>query len=245
MATQLSGGVSVSGAPLFSAGGSTIPEQVIGARVEANDGRIFRYCFATPTALVAGQLQQGPAEVTNHQNLTSPVAAIGATSLDITLGATAAGLNQYAGGLAVISVTPGVGYSYKIKSSTLTASSGTITVQLEDPIEIALTGTSRIDLVQNPYNGVIVNPTTSTGPVVGVANDVISAGSYGWIQTGGMVGCLADLAVTVGRNVIGSLTVAGAVTQLGLTSATTRQIVGYAVTGIADTEYGAIHLTLD
>ena len=245
MATQLSGSIQVTGAPLFSAGGDTTRQHVVGSRVESSDGRVFRYGFCTPTALIAGQLQQGRAEITNHQNLTAPVAAVGASSLSIALGGTALSPNEYAGGLAIISVTPGVGYSYKIKSHLAADASATVTFNLEDNVEVALTATSRVDLVHNPYSGVIVNPTTSTGPVVGVAIDVISAGSYGWVQSGGIVGCLADLTVTVGRNVAGSENTAGAVSQPTAFGGTSRQIVGYACTGIATTEYGAIFLTID
>ena len=245
MATQLSGQAQVTGAPLFASGGDTSPQHVVGQRVEANDGRVFRYVFATPTALVAGKLQQSPAEKTDHQNLTAPIAAIGATSLTVALGGTLAQLNEYAGGLAIISVTPGVGYSYRIKSHPAAAASADIILALEDPIEVALTATSRIDLVHNPYNGVIVHPTTATGCPVGVAVDVISAGSYGWIQSQGPVGCLAAGALTVGRNAQASNAIAGAVQTTDLYAATTRCIVGYAQTGVADTEYGAVYLTLD
>ena len=231
----------VAGRPLFGAGGDSEPQHPVGARVEANDGRVFRYVFATPTALVAGQLQQGPAEKTNHQNRTAPVAAIGATSLTVDLGATLAQLNEYAGGLMVVTVTPGQGYSYRIKGHPAAASDADILVTLEDPLEVALTADSRVDFVHNPYNGVIVNPTTATGPVVGVAVDVIDAGKYGWIQSGGLVGCLANGAITVGANVAASAAVAGSVIHAGSLNA----VVGYAATGIATTDYGAIFLTLD
>ena len=241
MATPLSGQAQIVGTPLFSSGGTSSPEHAIGQRVEANDGRVFRYVFCTPTALVAGKLQQGPAQKTNHQNLTAPAAAIGDTSLAVTLGSTLAQENEYAGGLLVVTVTPGVGYSYRIKSHPAAAADASLTLTLEDPIEVALTSTSRLDLVHNPYRGVIVNPTTATGPVVGVAVDVISAGNYGWIQSGGAVGCLADGTINVGQTVYASAVTAGAVTQVGTPAA----VVGYAVTGVATTEYGAIHLSLD
>lgn len=242
MSTALSGNLQVVGTPLFVSGGDSTAQHVVGARAVANDGRIFRYVFATPTALVAGNLQQGPAEKTNHQNLTAPVAAIGATSIAVTLGATLAQDNEYAGGLMVITVTPGVGYSYRIKSHPAAASAASLTLTLEDPIEVALTATSRIDLVHNPYNGVIVSPTTQTGPVVGVAIDVIDAGKYGWIQSQGPVGCLVDQTVTVGKALSASTGVAGAVRHVQSTAAT---IVGHAMTGGADTEYCAIYLTID
>src|SRR3990167_5194722 len=192
MASQLSGQVLASGRPLFGTGGDTSPEHVVGSRVECNDGRVFRYAFCTPTALVAGNLLQAPAETTNHQNLTPVAAAIGATSIDVGLGSSALNAGVYNGGYAIISVTPGIGYAYKIKSHPSAASSAaSVIIQLEDPIEVALTASSRVDLVKNPYNGVIQYPTTRTSCPVGVAVDVISAGRYGWIQSGGLCAVLA------------------------------------------------------
>src|SRR3990167_8459662 len=123
MASQLSGQVLVNARPLFSAGGDTNAEHVVGSRVECNDGRVFRYAFCTPTALVAGNLLQAPADTTTHQNLIPVAAAIGATSIDVALGAGAMNAGVYNGGYAIISVTPGLGYAYKIKSHPSAASS--------------------------------------------------------------------------------------------------------------------------
>lgn len=242
MAKHFTGPVQVFDDDQFTSGGDSTPVTDVGALAITNDGRKFRYCFVTPTATVAGQLFQGPAQVTNHQNLTPSAASIGDTSLTVTLGGTLAHRNQYAGGFAVVTVTPGVGYSYRIKSHPAAAASASLVLTLDDPIEIALTGTSRIDLMQNPFSGIIVSPTTMTGPAVGVATDIISAGNYGWIQSGGPVGVLADGAVTIGQSVASSGAVAGAVTNI---IATARAIVGHSVTGIADTEYGSIYLTID
>lgn len=239
--TKLSSGVQVVGTDYHTDGGDSTAQHVVGSRVQSTNGRVFRYVFATPTDLVAGQLQQGPAENTNHQNLTAPAAAIGATSIAVTLGATEAQLNEYAGGQMVISVTPGVGYSYTIKSHPTAAASASLTLTLEDPIEVALTTTSRIDLVHNPWSGTIVAPTTATGPIIGVATDIITAGNFGWVQSGGPVACLAQGALTVGLSVSASEATAGAVESSG----TSRATVGYAVTGVATTEYGAIFLTIE
>lgn len=80
---------------------SSIQMHNLGERAVTPDGRSFRYVKAGGTALVPGKLYQAPAEVTNHQNLApTDAVAIGATSLTVTLGATAATANQYAGGLS-------------------------------------------------------------------------------------------------------------------------------------------------
>ena len=211
----------------------------LGVPAVADDGRVFRYVKAGATALVVGNLQQASAEKTNHQNLTAPVAAIGATSVAVTLGATEAQANDYAEGFMVVTVTPGVGYQYRIKSHPAAAASASLTLTLEDPIEVALTATSRIDLVMNPFKDVIINPTTATSAPVGVAVYPITASQYGWIQTGGIATVLADGAITVGVNVSASNGTAGAIEA----AVTAQAAIGYAITGIATTEYGTIMLT--
>lgn len=215
-------------------------EHQLGARAKMADGRVFRYCKAGGTALVPGKLQQAPAEITNHQNLTPAAAAIGATSVTVTLGATAATANQYAGGWLIVTTTPGQGYQYKIKSHPAADASATLVLSLEDPILVALTTSSVVDLVLNPYSGVIVNPTTASSCPVGVAVYPITASYYGWIQTGGVATILSDGGSTVGTNVSASNATAGSVEA----AVTGQAAVGVAVTGVATTEYGAFRLFL-
>lgn len=237
--SSFSGDVQIAPSSIYSS--SSTQELPLGARATMPDGRSFRYCKAGAVALVQGKLQQAAAEVTNHQNLTPAAAAIGATSVTVTLGATAASANQYAEGFLNVTVTPGEGYSYKIKSHPAANASATLTLTLEDPILVALTTSSRCDLAVNQYKDVIVNPTTATSNPVGVAVYPISIGGFGWIQTGGIASVLADGTVTVGTALVASNGTAGAVEALTGVQAP----VGIAVTGIATTEYGAVRLLLD
>jgi hypothetical protein len=212
----------------------------LGAKAVTGDGREFRYVLAGGTALVPGKLQQAPAEITNHQNLTPAAAAIGATQVTVTLGATAATANQYAGGLLIVTTTPGQGYAYQISSHPAADASATLTVTLTDPIVVALTTSSVVDLVLNPYSGVIVNPASASSAPVGGAVHAVTAAQYGWIQSHGACALLADGTVTVGTSLVASNATAGAVEALTGVQA----IVGLALTGIATTEYGAVHLML-
>lgn len=219
---------------------SSVQLHRLGEYMVAGDGRAFRYCKAGGTALVPGKLYQAAAEITNHQNLTPSAAAIGDTSVTVTLGATAATANYYSGGYLNVTVTPGQGYQYKIKSHPAANGSATLVLTLEDPIKVALTTSSRIDLVPNPYSAVIVNPTTASSGAVGVAIHAVAASEFGWLQTKGAALVLADGAVTVGVNVSASNAVAGAVEA----AVTAQGACGIAMTGIADTEYGVINLNL-
>lgn len=221
---------------------STTAQHVLGEKITTPDGRSYRYVKAGASDLVPGKLYQASAEDTNDQNLTAVAASAGATSISASTTITATA-NEYAGGYAIITVTPGEGYIYRIAShAAFTAAAPTF--QLEDPIQVALTTASRIDLVRNPYNGVVVNPTTATSAPVGVAVYPIAAGKFGWLQTGGPAALLADGAITVGTNVIASNAVAGAV-EAGADAADLQAFVGVAMTGIATTEYGAVMLALN
>lgn len=234
MSTQLTGtGPQVVGQALFSSSSTQL--HALGEVVFTNDGRSFRYAKAGGTALVAGKLQQAQAETTAHQDLTAAAAAIGDTST-VTSAITVTA-NQYAGGYLLVTVTPGQGYAYKIKGHAA-ATAAAVTLTLEDPINIALTTSSRYDLVANPYSAVVVNPTTATSAPVGVAVYPVVAAEFGWLQTAGVANILSDGGSTVGTNVSASNATAGAVEA----AVTAQAAIGVAVTGVATTEYGAFKL---
>lgn len=228
-------------APLGPFVSSTVQEIGLGSKFYDQNGNAYRYCKVGGTALVAGKLYQAPAEVTNHQNLVTAAAAIGATSVTVTLGATAATANQYAGGYLVITITPGEGYKYLISSHPAADGSATLELTLEDPIQVALTTASNADLIPNLYKDVIINPTTASSCVVGAAVDVVAASSYGWLQVEGPCPVLVDdQTVTVGTLVSASNQAAGACEPFTGVQAP----IGIAVTGGATTDYVTIKLNI-
>lgn len=210
----------------------------LGAIASTGDGRQFAFCLAGATSLVPGKLQQSSVETTAWEALNPGIVAIGATQFTTTSTVTVT-LNAWAGGFVMVTQTPGQGYQYKIKGNTA-ATSAAVTVYLEDPIVIALTASSQIDIIPSPYSGVIVNPTAATGSIVGVAVTVITNAQYGWIQTSGPANLLAQGTIVVGEEVAASSTTAGAcVATSGVLAS-----VGVAITGIATTDYGAINLAI-
>lgn len=211
----------------------------LGAKAYTGDGREYRFCLAGGTSLVPGKLQQSAVETTGWENLSIAAAAIGATSITTTSTVTVTA-NAWAGGYVSVTVTPGQGYLYKIKSNPA-ATAAVVTIQLEDPIQqVALTTSSKIDVIANPYSGVIVNPTTATGAALGVAIYPITNAQYGWIQVKGPTNVLAQGTIVVGEQVAASATVAGAIVATSGVLAN----VGVAITGIADTEYGTVNLNI-
>jgi len=126
-----------------------------GDRFDVGDGRVFRYAKAGSSALSVGKLGLAPAPKTNHHGMTMAAAAIGAVSITMTLGATASVANEYAEGFLNISVTPGQGQTLKIQDQPATSSGGSQTITVFDPVNVALTTSSRGNLVHNTHNAVV------------------------------------------------------------------------------------------
>ncbi len=210
----------------------------LGAKATTGDGREFRFVLAGGTTLVPGKLQQTSAEVTGWETLAVAAAAVGATTV-VTTSTVTVTANELAGGYLVVAVTPGQGYTYRIAGNTA-ATAAVTTITLDDPIQVALTTSSTVSVVLNPFNGVILNPTTATGAIAGVAVFPIVNAQYGWIQTKGPVGVLAGGTIVVGEQVGASTVTAGAI------EATTGVVadVGVAIQGIVSGDYGPVNLSI-
>lgn len=216
----------------------------LGVRAVTGDGREFRYVQAGATTLVVGKLQATAAQVVNHHRLATTGASVGATSLTVTLGGTAATLNQYLGGWAIVETDSGgtPGYQYQIAGNPAqSTTTGTLTLTLNDPVQIAISSSATITLIPNPYSGVIVSPAAASGAPIGVAIYPVTASYYGWVQIKGAATILSDGAITVGVAVVKSGSVAGAVAALSSTLAP----VGVALETTVDTDYGAFLMQLD
>lgn len=200
-----------------------------GAKFDSSDGREFVLIQNAGTAVVASRLMQGPVQIgANHTNLATSTAAIGSSTVTVTLGGTLATANQYAGGYVVFNAGTGIGQFLKIASHPAGTSSGTVVLTLEDPIQVAtLASDTKSTLVLNPYgssngtdvttSGCVITPAgTLTGPVIGVSLDAIPAStatvpSYGLIQTKGLCGVLNDSGTAIGLDLMPSANTAGAV----------------------------------
>jgi len=224
--------------PVFSSKAYASPELVphpLGTEGEDWIGRRYRFVRAGATTLVVGNALQAPAQLADHQARTPVAAAIGDRLIDISIGATAITADDYAGGVAVIDTTPGLGYTYPIKQHLAASASDTsFVVNLKEgwSIEVALTTTSRVSLYPNPHRGVIQTPvTTLTNTCVGVAVYPIVNAEYGWIGVNGVFGTLINVTPGVGLAVGPPAAVAGAVAI----NSGTNPIVGYMMDTGVDT----------
>jgi hypothetical protein len=226
---------------------SADPKARLGQRAVSDDGRVFRYVKAGAADLVAGNVLQSPAIVANHLANTPPAVAIGATSFTYTPGATAGAANLYADGFLQVDTTPGNGYTYGVEKHAAIASATAFTLYLKDPIQVALTTSSRVGLIANPYNGVIQLPvTTATGTLVGIATYIISAGQYGWIQTWGICSVLTTGTPALGAMVMGPGTAAGAA-QVVVAAGTliVAQIIGHMAQVGVDGKNNFVHVRIN
>lgn len=212
---------------------STTQAHRIGERAETSDGRVFRYARVGASTLVAGNVVQSPAQVTTHKAMTPAAAALGATSVTATLGATnAVTENQYADGYLIVAITPGNGYAYRISSHPAAAASAACVFTLSEPINVALTTSSRVSLQANPCKGVIQAPTTLTGTPAGVAVFPALANEYCWIQTRGLAPVLTAGTPAVGAAVGVPGSAAGAVVIDGAATSGLYPVGTMAETGV-------------
>lgn len=224
----------------------------LGTRMVFDDGRAFRYVENGGTAIAAGAIVQAAAGVANHDmDLAITTAAAGATSVTVTLGATAATEDQYKDGFLYINDgATGEGHVYKIKSNAVGASSGTcvLTLDEEDGLVTALTnGTNLAGLAINTYKDVIISPTSVSNVALGVAPVALTADYYGWIQTWGEAAVLCNAAGVLGQHVrVGGASTAGGFEDLDRDgTAEDEQVIGVQmlIASVA-TDYALVYLQI-
>lgn len=261
--SALPAGTAITTAGTGIADPSVVP--LLGAKFQTADGRTVALVQNGTVALVSGVLVQSSAEVTAFQKLamtvpTATPATAGTNQILVTNGATVLNINQFAGGYAVVASGTGIGQTLKIASHQAAANAATFIVTLEDAIVTTLDATSKISLIANPYQGVIINPTAATGSPVGVTLYPIAASTaatfngttgaltaagvaqYGFIVTHGFTSCLIDNTVTnVGYPLGRSAATAG---TLGVATLTTVAQVGISAQTLTSANNGMVQLYL-
>lgn len=242
--TSLSGAVQVAGADILS--NSSVQQMALGAYAETSDGRGFRYAKVGATATIPGKIYAAAAWDVVNQAPAGGLAATGAintTTVTVSTSTTMAA-NLLAGGYLVTALTPGQGYTYRIKSNTATAGAAGLVIELEDPLVVALTTGADVVLVKHAYDQIIVSPGgASTGMPVGVATTAITAAYYGWVQTFGTCAVLAGVSTSVslpGVPVTPSASTAGST----IVSTAILPTIGWAQQLFTATEYNIVYLLI-
>lgn len=208
-------------------------------------GGVYRFAQAGAADLVAGHLQQSAAPIANHLANTPPAVAIGATSFSYTPGATAGAANLYADGFLQVDTTPGNGYMYRISGHAAITSATAFTLYLAEPVQIALTTSSRVGLLANPYKNTILAATTVTAPSRGWAQAAVTATYYYWLKTRGPVAALINGTPGVGIGVVNSATTAGAVDVAAVAAEINVRILGHMMQVGVSTKNNGVHAMLD
>jgi hypothetical protein len=169
----------------------------------AENGDIYRYTriISSGSDLIAGNLQVSLGREANHQNMAlSAAAAVKATLVAPTAGATAVDANEYDEGWLVFSDVSPEGELYKVERHATSAGSLAFNVYLERGIRTAATTSSEVTLVRSPWNNPAISQLIAER-AAGVAIDDwdVSVANFGWLKTRGVAACLTDsTAVTVG-----------------------------------------------
>lgn len=245
---------------------------LVGSKWATEDGRILTLVSNAAVALVTGVLVQNPAEVTAFEKMAIPAVVAntaglppvagnqGSNQIIITNGGTVLNANQFQGGYAVVAAGLGIGQTLKIASHPGSAVSVAFTITLEDPIQVTLDVTSKISLIANPFQNVIISPSSETGVPLGATLYPVAASvaptfdgttgvqtatgtpQYFFICSHGPTAVLVDGTVTnVGYPLGRSATTAGAV---GVATLTTVGQIGLSMQTLTSAQAGLVYLFL-
>lgn len=222
----------------------TAPTTILGSVKPLGQGREVVYAklstAAHSSALLPGMLMRGPAPVANHMARPGALtASIGAREITITIGATSASKDEYAGGLLLVSSGTGSGYSYMIDGHLAWAASSTAAkVLLKDGLEAALNTASICMLVPNEYRNVLITNDSAalTSKPVGVMliSAALTNGGYVYLGKRGVWPGRVEGTELTGRDV-GAGSAAGTIRVVGTADVTFSTLGRCVVTGQATT----------
>lgn len=227
---------------------SSVSQHAFGTIGQDKYGDLYRYALIGASGATAGQLQLAPVQKTNHHNCAAyaAVTANGKTrKVTLTLGATAAVLNEYAGGILVANDNSPEGEFYRIVGNPAADASATLEVTVERPFVTSITTSSEFTLVHNNFNKVVVG-TTVTIPAAGVPAIDMTAAYYGWLKTKGVASVLIGSAATLGADLIVGGTNGSVTDRTDALGASCEPVVANATIALGVTgEYNPVVLCID
>jgi len=218
---------------------SSTAKAPLGTRVRVGD-RVFHYAYAGGVDLAAGVLLQ-PATAAVAEEGKSPSAAVTIYSTEFTLATTAAQTNAEEG-YVFTHEEAGEGYAYRIKRATVNADTATSTdLVLYDPLNVALTTSSELAIMNNMYYDLDIHTTTEEKYSVGVAPTAVTLNNYFWCQTWGPAAVLMSGTEDAAGNIMTAAGTAGAIT---VQSGYTYNTIGVQLYKGTDTEYQPVYLQI-
>jgi hypothetical protein len=225
---------------------------MLGTRWSLEDGREVVLVLAGAVNLAVGKVMQDAALVSNNANLATTAFTAYSNngnipaSVVVTNGGTAITANQYQLGYAIVNDGTGAGQTLQIAENSSATTTGSCTITFADAPNTALDTTSKITLVPQPANGVVITPTTITSAIRGVTFYPITAAQYGFLATKGNWACLADsTAPGVNTPVSPSVNTGGSVGSTPYaTNIVTGMILGYSKYATVSAKYYEIELDI-
>lgn len=216
----------------------TTPKYPMGYLVERADGARYRYCYvgtATNAGNLVGQTQTsggaayGAAVVIASASAVAVQAEypilpgqVGSHWVQVTIAAIAA--DKYRGGYLVTTRGTGVGDTYRIKGNTATdnPATGSLYINLAEPLKVAVTASTGLTIATSPYNDLAASATSSTNATGVLMSTTTSTNLWAWVCTRGIVGCCEDNSLTIvaGYQLVASQVTAGAYATFVTTSTT-------------------------
>jgi len=219
----------------------------LGTKLIYND-REFFYGECGGSAITAGKLVQHVTEVANHTNCTATAAVdAGETAISIeTAGDTDLTANQYAEGYLFVNDVDGEGQCLRVKSNPAHDHSDDPSVEITcyDDLATALTTSSQLTLMPNPFRNLVVAPATHTGSCVGATTIDMTADYFGWFQTKGPAALLTDGTLVLTAPCVRSNGTAGSVEVLDSDEDAESQVIGQVMCVSATTEYSLIWMNI-
>lgn len=211
-------------------------------RIDPVTGKKYRYAKAGATLLAGDATVAAQANADHVDESMAEAAAVGVSQLTLTVtaGTTIAEDNLVDG---FFQVHDG-GIIYGITSNTDLAVGGTsIIINLDRPIQVALTTSNEFSLFANPWMD-ITDASTDENFCTGVCPMAITDNYYFWSQTGGVATALINGTPAVGSNLIYSPD--GSLAVVATSSDVDVPVVGY-MWGSAgvDNDYGMVFLNID
>ena len=202
-------------------------EMFLGQRGMTPDGRTFRWAFSGGAIGAGNRVETSPAVAADDQDLTPAAASVGDTSISLTT-AGAITINLYQDGYVFVNDAGGEGHLYGIKSHPAASNATTLKLTLHETVREAITTSSLVGLVKNPYKDVIVGTAAgNAGAVVGVAPTEITDNDYFWCQTSGACAVLAEAAaMVIGDGIELGVDVAGAFQLHDVSAETDKRPLG-------------------
>jgi hypothetical protein len=186
------------------------PRYALGYRITRQDGNEYVYSHfgadSNRGILVATDASES-SQVDTDNVIVAPASAvtttdgtIGSRFVQITLASITA--DQFAGGYFVVTDDTGEGFTYRVRGNTATddPTSGDFRLELEDPLVVAVDGTSDFAIQGNLYANLEAATAATDISVAGVTTNTmdVSEAAYGWVQTKGVVGILQDGTIAIG-----------------------------------------------